>query len=544
MAGPAFTRSGRKPPNQATLALLAALLCAPGAHAQAPIQVQEQSLAAPDLFSVGAATSDLPPDVWKGSSAALARLVLPEIADKPLTPAAMALARHVLSAPARAPDGAGDDADLAGLRAQALLALGQLEVVSTITDRTPVLPQKPALSQAAAQAALIRGQEDQACAIGDALGEGRDRAFWLRLRAYCQVRAGQTAAAQLTFELASQQSHSPDYERLMSALLAGKDAGAPALDSGLDLAISRRASAAWSQGLTHAAAPIAITLARDASAPPDARLEAAARAARLGVDIPDAYAALQPLPVDVAAADQPGAAGEAALVALASATTDYSLKEAAVIALLKRAKDGPEFQALARLSEFQIAQILSAGPVLREPALFAMAAAAAGDRASAKRARAQAGVKGAPLPLSLDLALLDALIAAASDQDQGAAIEALDAQLGASDAAGRTRAAAAMALLGALGAPAGPQARLDIAGSEIGPDLVPPGRLQALQLAASQRRVGDVALYVLQTCADAGAAGPSAATRASLVRALNDAGLKADAQAFAIEGLLPLQARP
>ena len=541
MAGAAFTRSIGKAPNRLGCAVAAAaLMTAPMAHAQ----VQAQSLSAPDLFSVGAAQSDLPTDLWKGSSAGLARLVLPMLAARPLTPAAAQLARHVLAAPATAPDGASDDADLAGLRAQALLALGEIDVTGQILDRTPDLPRKPAMSQAAAQLDLLRGQEDQACAVGDGLAEGRDRGFWVRLRAYCQAKAGQAAAAQLSLELASQQDPNGDYERLMAALLAGKDAGAPALDNGLDLAVSRRAAAGWSQGLAGASAPVAVAVARDANAPLPARLDAAARAARLGAPVPDAYAAVQPTPADAASADQPGAAGEGALIALARASSDMSVKEAAVIALLRRARGGPEFQTLARLVDPQIVQLLGSGAVLRQPALMAMAAAAADDGASARSARGQLAAKDAAHPLPLDLALLDALIAAASGQDAGPAVEALDAQYGPSDPAGRARAAAAIALLGALGAPVGPQARLDVSGADLGDQGAPQGRAQALALAASAGRMGDVALYALQACAEAGLAGPGAGERAALVRALQLAGLKGDAQALALEGLVAIQARP
>jgi hypothetical protein len=503
-----------------------------------------QSLVAPDLFSVGAAQSELPPDLWKGSSAALARQALPVLASKPLTPAAARLGRHVLAASAAAPEGAGDDAELAGLRAQALLGLGELDVVGQIIDRTTDLPRKPALSQAAAQLELARGQDDKACAIGDSLSEGRERGFWVRLRAYCQARAGKTEAAQLTLELASQQDPGGAYERLMSALLAGNDPVAPLLDNSLDAAISRRASANWTQGLAGASAPIVVATARDASAPPPARLEAAARAARLGLPQPDAYAAVQPLPVDVASADQPGSTGEGALIAMARATSDPSVKEAAILALLKRAKDGPEFQALSRLTDPQIVQLLAAGAVLRQPALIAMAAAAADDGASARSARAQLAAKDAARPLPLDLALLDGLIAAASGQDMGAAVDALDAQNGPSDATGRARAAAAIALLGALGAPVGPQARLDVSGADLDRPATPQGRVQALALAASAGRMGDTALYVLMTFADDGPTGPGAGQRAELVRALRQAGLKADAKAIAIEGLTALQASP
>jgi hypothetical protein len=511
------------------------------AAGSASAQVQVQNLAAPDLFSVG--SSDLPAGLWKGSSAALARRVIPELAARPLTPAAAALARHVLGASANAPDGAGDDAELAGQRTQALLALGDIDTVALIGERTPGLPQRPALSQALALADLARGQEDQACAIGEGLAEGRDGGFWLRLRAFCQARAGQAAPAQLTLDLAGQQGRSADYERLMAAFLAGKDAEAPALDNGLDYALSRHVSAGWSQGLAAAAPPVAVAVARDPAAAPSVRLEAAARAARAGIVVADAYGALQPPPADLTAADQPGAAGEGALAVLARTTGDLSLKEAAVMALLKRAQDGPGFQALARLVQPQIGQLIGAGAVLRRPALIALAAAAAGDGVSAKAARAQLEAKDAARPLPLDLALLDALIAVASGQPDAAAVDEVDRQYSASDAAGRARAGAAIALLAALGASVGPQARLDLSASDIGASSAA-GRLRALGLSAADGRVGDVALYALAISADAGVTGPSPADRAAIVEALRLAGLKADAQAMAIEGLVALQARP
>jgi hypothetical protein len=54
---------------------------------------------------------------------------------------------------------------------------------------------------------------------------------------------------------------------------------------------------------------------------------------------------------------------------------------------------------------------------------------------------------------------------------------------------------------------------------------------------------GDVALLTLSAAEDAGAAGPEIADRALLVRALARSGLMADAQGFALEGLIGLEAR-
>ncbi len=535
MAEAAFTRSAPKAPR---LGALAALLLA---ATPAAAQVQVQTLAAPDLFSVGAGPSDLPGDLWQGSSSALARAVIPNLRPTALSPAALALARHILSAGANAPEGAGEDADLAAGRADALLQLGDAPVVEVIADHTPNLEQKTALSQVAAEAALIDGKEDKACGIGESLAEGRDMAFWLRLRAFCQARAGQAAPAQLTLDLVQQQSRSPDYDRLMAALLAGTDAGAAALDDGLDVALSRRvAIGGLVPALPTAAAPAAVAAARDAAATPPMRIEAAARAARLGFPTPDAYALTAPIPATVAAADQPGAAGEAALVALADTASDFSVKDEAIVALLRRAGGGAEFEALARLARPAIDQLLAAQAVLRRPGLIVQASVASGDLAAARTARAQVA-KDVP---ALDIALLDALIAAGAGRFNGGAVEALDAAGLGADAAGRARTGDAIALLAALGAPVSPVARFNLAARELAPSRAPPARLMALDLAARSARMGDTALYALTIAAGAGAGGLAASDRAAVVRALDQAGLKADARAFAVEGLLALLTRP
>ena len=542
MDGPAFTRSGRKAPNAVRLALALVALAPVLAAAPALAQVQVQTLAPPDLFSIGTGTSDLPSDLWSGSSGALARSVLPVLGTRPLSPAAAALARRVLSASANGPEGVGDDAGLAGARARALLQLGDAAGAEAITDRTPNLAQKTDLAMVAAEADLIDGKDDKACALGDALASGRDGGWWVRLRAYCQARAGQTAPAQLTLDLSQQSEQTPDFVRLMEALLASKDAGTPVLDNGMDFALSRKVSGAWSQGLAGASAPVAVAVARDPMAPPPARFDAAARALRIGLPAPDTYAAVTPVPADVAAANQPGPAGEAALIALAGATTDLTVKEAAIAALLQRSRDVSELQALAPVAAPSIAQLIAAKAVLKQPALFAMAAAVAGDTASARAARAQVGQGGAP-PGPVDLALLDALISAASSPPDATAADALDAAGPGAEPAARARTLQALAMLAALGAPVNAAARFDLSSVDIEAKATP-ARLLALDLAARAGRMGDVALYALAIAADAGAAGVAPADRIRIVQALSQAGLKSDARAFAVEGLLALQSRP
>lgn len=229
-------------PAMSRLALSAALFLAPALALAAAAQAQPVEvvpLAAPDAFSTPGRPTGLPGDLWKGASAATARTVLPTLAAKPLSPAAAALARRVLATGAAGPPGLGDDPALIAARAGALIALGDPAAAAAILQRAPGLERNAELSQAAAESALLGGDDARACAIEQALGTGRGQPYWLRLRAYCQALAGQTAEGQLTFDLAQGQARDAVFGRLMGAKLSGGDPGAASLRNGLDLALSR-----------------------------------------------------------------------------------------------------------------------------------------------------------------------------------------------------------------------------------------------------------------------------------------------------------------
>ena len=199
-----------------------------GAAARRAPSVQVQPLSPLDLFSAGRDTG-LGPDLWKGSSADLARVVIPTLADHPLSPAAAALARRVLGAAAAAPDGAGEDADLAAARARALLALG--DAAGRRHDPRPHrrAHHSAALSQTAAEAALIGDQDDKACAIGDALAVDRGGALLAEAARLLPGPRRQAAAAQLTVNLADQQGHDPVFDRMIAVIIAGAGDPGPAV---------------------------------------------------------------------------------------------------------------------------------------------------------------------------------------------------------------------------------------------------------------------------------------------------------------------------
>jgi hypothetical protein len=136
------------------LIALGALALSSSAHAQG---VEVTPLAAPDFFSTGARDTGLPADLWRGASAETLRATLPMLATKPLSPAARALAVRVLATGGPGPEGAGQDAAVAGARINALIGLGDVADAQAILARTSGADRDPVLSQAAAEAALLAG---------------------------------------------------------------------------------------------------------------------------------------------------------------------------------------------------------------------------------------------------------------------------------------------------------------------------------------------------------------------------------------------------
>ena len=225
--------------SRIALPLSLALMIAASLATPALAQVQVIQLPAPDAFSTPGRATGLPQDLWSGTPIDTARAVLPVLAAKPLSPAAAALARRVLATGAPGPKGSTSDEGLAGARAAALIALGDVGSAAKILDRAPGLERNAALSQAAAESALLAGDSAKACAVANNLSSGRSDLYWLRLRAFCQAQAGQNDQAQLTLDLAQAQARDPAYGRLMAAKLSGAPAGAASLRNGLDLALSK-----------------------------------------------------------------------------------------------------------------------------------------------------------------------------------------------------------------------------------------------------------------------------------------------------------------
>lgn len=479
------------------LMLSSALLLAlcGGARAQDE-EVKVKTLAPPDYFSGPAAETGLPSDLWKGTAPGLMREVLPRLAGPKLpSPAFSSLARRVLSAGANGPAGVGDDVEMGAARGLALIALGEAKGADAILDRATGAAGSSALSMASAEAALITGADDKACRLEEGLTVDRGATYWLRLRAFCQLKAGQADAAQLTFQLAQSQAGKQgadaDYARLMGAALAGTPPGAANLRTGVNYALSRRLN-----------------------------LDVQSTAA-LATASPSLKAALTPSPL-----------------APAEIGGDLTAAEASDLAFLRQAKTLPAFVEAAQASAPSIAALAQAGGPLRDPVLLARAAVAAGDVASAQTIRGRMTQDAIPGATTTDLAILDALIAAASGKVDDQVLNNLVGR-GATGGA-KSPAQAAAVLLSSLGGTMDADARTQFAAFDLGRPSASAARLQLLEDAAGAKRKGEAALLALSIALDAGTTGPAPVDRARIARALNRVGLAVDARAVVIEGLLGL----
>lgn len=522
--------------------------------------VQVTALSAPDIFSPGARNTGLSADLWRGSAADMAREILPQIGKKPLSPAAAALARRVLSTGAQAPDGASSDYDLAAARAGALLALGDAAGVEAMLERTSGVAQTPSLAKISAESALILGHPEKACRVGQALGAERDAPYWLKLRAFCLMVGGEGAAAQLTLDLLPPSAEDADFAKMMAAMMAGTPTTGPAsLRSGLDMTLSRALKLNFTAAMAQAPAAMVVAISRDEAADPALRMAAAGRAVRMGANVSAVYdrATAQPVPTPNASGESdltapppinvpallaiPGAATEARLLAIGRETMDLTQRDQVVVGLLKRSRSLEDFVALSRLSRPLIASLVAAEVPSADPVLLATAAVLAGDPVSARRIR-----QALPADLVNEQVLtLDALLAAAtppSAPGQAAVVAGLvEAGLSPVSDPVRQRRQGAAALTAALSEPLPAPIRTRLAQFSLPKHEAATSRLMALDMAADAGTKGETVLTVLAIAQSAGANGPNIADRLSIVRGLQRAGMADEASAFAIEGMVLMQ---
>ncbi len=396
----------------ATLASVFTLAVSAGltATGQPDIAVAELGEVRPLEVSAG---GGLPDTVWSSGNARALRAVLETLPRSDARgwqngPAADLALSALLSGGSPPDASASDDTALAYLRADRVLAAGGARSAYGLLSRTPSVNQYTALSALYAETAFALGETQSACLAANALLEGRDTAYWLRVRAFCLALDGNIPAAELTAELARAQSADDSFDRLFDALTLGQDLPSNAAPrSGLELAIAE-------------------VLAPDTRIVPDETapdwLQHAAERTGPSINLPPTL----PEALESAVALE-GPDRRAALGALIQQELDRTISAEALAIRLQDAIEAGEFMAAARAYGPEVSRLPITADTLANGRLFVLAALGADDVVAARQWR-DALMEGPPAPPEPEPVLFDdgtpaSLTAPGSYQDPNALIE-------------------------------------------------------------------------------------------------------------------------
>lgn len=259
-----------------------------------PVAAQiEDATSDQSAFALGTLTPNtgaLGRNLWKGTDRkAVSDLLraVPATYDEPLM---LEVLRRVLLSPGEGPKGA--DNALAAQKFMLAARAGFYRDAASLAELVPGIASEPGLSEVVAYAELMDGATDAACARGAGLRDGRTSAFWLKLRFYCYVRAGENDAADLTLGLlVRQDALRADDERRFAAFAAGGTLAMPTAGVDVfDFAMLRERGTSITVADLPAMGPgFAAAIARDANRPAALREAALIRAlARRTLDIAEA----------------------------------------------------------------------------------------------------------------------------------------------------------------------------------------------------------------------------------------------------------------
>lgn len=279
----------------AASAIAGAALTAAVAQVALPEAVETAPLAT-DAFSTGTLErmdGALPPTLWQGSEAQTLEYLLTQIPSRPATPSLGETLRRVLLSPGPGPQGAA--ASLGGKKLLALARAGFVDEARTVSSLSTAARNDPWTGQAEAVADLLSGDIASACRRNANLSSGRDDLFWVKLRALCYAKAGETDAADLTYGILRDQGalDDSDVAFLTAALTESAPKTPPATRTALHYAIAQDLGLPLSPRLLDDAdAGVLVAVARNAAVDTATRIAAAERSIAMGVMAPAELASI------------------------------------------------------------------------------------------------------------------------------------------------------------------------------------------------------------------------------------------------------------
>jgi hypothetical protein len=479
-------------------------------------------------------------DLWRGTSRSLAEALIPQVPAAESAPA-RALARRLLLTSAQPPDGAGAT-DLIGIRAERLMALGYPADAAGLMALWPAAKLDGTRAARLADALLLAGEPDRACALAAQNAALAADPSGQRLQIFCALQAGDRDRAYFLYDLLREQG--PEDPALSAALTIADGGTGIALPKDapltpLLLAFLAKGNAAAPEGWYRSADAAHLPRLLALPGTGEARAAAAERAARLGLIEPGALgAAYQAIEIpakelQAAAAVTPESLRKrAALYQASQKAADPALRARLAHQALKLAPADGLRPAVARLHAPFLRSLAPSADLAGYAPAFARALFLAGAPEAAMRwvalARANAADPGTAAALP-GLALLAALNGEAEPAWSRAARRFVEQPAPTPEGA---RLAAIARQLPAGTGTASPQAAPPASG------FFDPGLGLALRNAAAARRVGETVLFSLIAMGDRGPGLSDPAALAEALAALRQIGLQADAQAMAIHAAL------
>lgn len=273
--------------SASALALAAALTGLAGAQdgtagpAAPPSGVEMHQLDAVDPSAVGTLSEQdggLGERLWAGSDYATVAELMQDLPVATASPVMNDLARRILLTGAKPDDAGGQGPSLFDIRTRKLAEAGLAGDLVALLQAGGTKSGDPAARLAAL---LLEGQDSEACEA-----QAGDDAAALQLRAFCQIVAGDTAAAALSADLARVKGlDDPAFSALIAHLAedAPLDGGALKDLTPLTFALARRAEARLGPAAIDGASPgVLAAIADDEAVPPGVRAAAGERAAAVG----------------------------------------------------------------------------------------------------------------------------------------------------------------------------------------------------------------------------------------------------------------------
>lgn len=238
------------------------------------------------LGTLGPATGGFAQDLWQGSERLAIETLLPKLPVATTSPTMNNLARRLLLTAGPLPKGVTRGSSILGLRLERLYAAGRIGDLDELITRASTLADLETVAPYQAKIYLLNRDYVAACELASRSVEARNNPFWLQLRTFCFVIAGQNAAADLTADLLRERNiENPGFFAMITRMTTGADIEIPSsgkLDA-LSLAMHAELGLSPSEHMQGSAPPAVLAaIAMDDRFDVLLRLESAEKAVQFG----------------------------------------------------------------------------------------------------------------------------------------------------------------------------------------------------------------------------------------------------------------------